>query len=118
MEGRYPAGERLPTDDLRVEFGVSKQPVMEALRRLSSDGMVEIVPQVGCRVTRYELQEVEDFYVSSAASRAPSPGSPRCGAPTTARRARRHLRADRRTARRARPGGPVARLPGVEPAVP
>lgn len=63
LEGRYAAGERLSTEDLRVEFGVSKQPVMEALRRLSTDGMVEIVPQVGSRVSRYELREVEDFYV-------------------------------------------------------
>jgi DNA-binding GntR family transcriptional regulator len=46
LEGLYPAGTRLPTDDLRIELGVSKQPVMEALRRLSADGMIEIVPQV------------------------------------------------------------------------
>jgi DNA-binding GntR family transcriptional regulator len=63
MEGRYAAGERLSAETLRVEFGVSKQPVMEALRRLSSDGLVEIVPQVGSRVTRYQRREVEDFYV-------------------------------------------------------
>jgi len=46
MEGRYAAGERLSAETLRVEFGVSKHPLMEALRRLSSDGLVEIVPQV------------------------------------------------------------------------
>ncbi len=48
---------------MRLEFGVSKQPVMEALRRLSGDGLMEIVPQVGSRVARYDLREVEDFYV-------------------------------------------------------
>ena len=63
MDGRYAAGERVSAETLRLEFGVSKQPVMEALRRLSSDGLMEIVPQVGCRVTRYDLQEVADFYV-------------------------------------------------------
>ena len=36
---------------------------MEALRRLAADGMVEIVPQVGCLVTGYDLHEVEDFYL-------------------------------------------------------
>lgn len=63
LEGRYPAGARLSTEDLRVEFGVSKQPVMEALRRLSTDGIVEVLPQVGSRVATYSLLEVEDFYV-------------------------------------------------------
>src|SRR5215203_2784736 len=42
LEGHYAAGTRLPTDDLRLQLGVSKQPVMEALRRLSADGMIEI----------------------------------------------------------------------------
>jgi DNA-binding GntR family transcriptional regulator len=63
LEGRYPAGTRLSPEDLRTEFGVSKQPVMEALRRLSNDGMVEILPQVGSRVMTYEPREVEDFFL-------------------------------------------------------
>jgi len=45
-----------------MEFGVSKQPVMEALRRLSGEGMIEILPQVGSRVASYDLRDVEDFY--------------------------------------------------------
>src|SRR4029079_8661472 len=58
LEGRYTAGERLSTEALRTEFGVSKQPVMEALRRLAGDGLVEIVPQVGSRVATYSPREV------------------------------------------------------------
>ncbi|WP_214369692.1 GntR family transcriptional regulator [Pseudonocardia sp. H11422] len=63
LEGRHSAGERLSTEELRIEFGVSKQPVMEALRRLSGDGLVEVLPQVGSRVATYSLREVEDFYL-------------------------------------------------------
>ena len=63
LEGRYAAGERLSTEGLRVEFGVSKQPVMEALRRLAGDGLVEVVPQVGSLVATYDLRQVEDFYL-------------------------------------------------------
>lgn len=63
LEGRYTAGERLSTEELRIEFGVSKQPVMEALRRLSGDGLIDILPQVGSRVATYGLQEVEDFFL-------------------------------------------------------
>ena len=36
---------------------------MEALRRLSGDGLVDIIPQVGCQVTTYSPREVEDFFV-------------------------------------------------------
>ena len=62
LEGRYQAGERISVEILKTTFDVSKQPVMEALHRLSSDGLVEIIPQVGCRVPSYEPQEVSDFY--------------------------------------------------------
>jgi hypothetical protein len=41
---------------------VSKQPIMDALRRLASDGLVEIIPQVGCRIPVHEPQDVTDFF--------------------------------------------------------
>jgi DNA-binding GntR family transcriptional regulator len=63
LDGRYAGGERLSVDALKTEFGVSKQPVMEALRRLSADGLVEIIPQVGCQVARYSAAEVADFFL-------------------------------------------------------
>jgi DNA-binding GntR family transcriptional regulator len=63
MEGTHAAGEHLSPEALRVEFGVSKQPVMEALRRLVGDGMLEILPQVGCKVKTYSLREIDDFFV-------------------------------------------------------
>ena len=63
LEGQYAAGEKLVVETLRQEFGVSKQPVMEAMRRLSSDKLVHILPQVGCQVAEYSPQEVEDFFV-------------------------------------------------------
>jgi DNA-binding GntR family transcriptional regulator len=62
LEGEYPAGTKLSVEAIRAEFGVSKQPVMEALRLLSADGLVEILPQIGCVVTEYSLEEVEDFF--------------------------------------------------------
>jgi DNA-binding GntR family transcriptional regulator len=62
LDGAYRAGERLPVEALKAEFDVSKQPVMDALRRLSSDGLVEIIPQVGCRVAVYDSAYVSDFF--------------------------------------------------------
>ena len=63
LEGQYAAGEKIVVETLRHEFGVSKQPVMEALRRLSSDKLVHIVPQVGCEVAQYNPREIEDFFL-------------------------------------------------------
>lgn len=62
LEGRHQAGSALSVEELRTEFGVSKQPVMEALRLLASDGLVEIIPQVGISVRSYTTQETHDFY--------------------------------------------------------
>ena len=62
LEGRWSAGERLSVEMFRSALGVSKQPIMEALRRLHADGLVEIVPQVGCRVTTHSPQDVSDFF--------------------------------------------------------
>src|ERR1700749_5205401 len=62
LEGEYQAGERLSVEALKAEFGVSKQPIMEALRRLSSEGLVEIIPQGGWRVPVYDGADVTDFF--------------------------------------------------------
>jgi DNA-binding GntR family transcriptional regulator len=62
LAGRYPAGSRISIEDVKAEFGVSKQPVMDAMRRLEATGIVEIVPQSGCRVAHYSTQETHDFF--------------------------------------------------------
>lgn len=62
MEGVYKSGDRLSVGAIGQELRVSKQPVMESLRRLSTEGFVTITPQVGCSVTRYGWAELEDFF--------------------------------------------------------
>ena len=62
LDGEYQAGERLSVESLKAEFGVSKQPVMDALRRLATAGLVEIIPQVGSRVPVYGSADVSDFF--------------------------------------------------------
>jgi len=63
LDGEFCAGQRLSAEALRTEFGVSKQPVMDSLRRLSGEGMVEITPQVGSVVATYQPREVQDFFL-------------------------------------------------------
>ncbi len=62
LSGQYPAGSRISIEEVKAEFGVSKQPVMDAMRRLEAIGIVQIVPQSGCRVASYTAQEVLDFF--------------------------------------------------------
>lgn len=62
LSGQYPAGSRISIEEVKAEFGVSKQPVMDAMRRLEAIGIVQIVPQSGCRVARYTSQEILDFF--------------------------------------------------------
>ncbi|QEE60407.1 GntR family transcriptional regulator [Salinibacterium sp. dk2585] len=67
LDGHYPAGSRVSVETVRAEFGVSKQPVMEALRQLAADGIVEILPQIGCVVKSYSPRDVVDFFEVFAA---------------------------------------------------
>ncbi|EYT51865.1 GntR family transcriptional regulator [Dietzia sp. UCD-THP] len=62
LDGEYPAGSRISIEEVKTEFGVSKQPVMEAMRRLEAIGIVQIVPQSGCRVAQYPPREIRDFF--------------------------------------------------------
>jgi DNA-binding GntR family transcriptional regulator len=62
LEGHWKAGERLSLEIFKTALGVSKQPIMEALRRLDADGLVEIIPQVGCRVASYDSHDVADYF--------------------------------------------------------
>ncbi|WP_207933654.1 GntR family transcriptional regulator [Actinomadura sp. GC306] len=62
LSGHYPVGSRISIEEVKAEFGVSKQPVMDALRRLEAIGIVEIIPQSGCRVAEYSMREIRDFF--------------------------------------------------------
>lgn len=62
FEGQYGRGTRLPVEDIAAEMDVSRQPVMDAMKRLENEGFVSIVPQVGCMVREYTPEEIHDFY--------------------------------------------------------
>ncbi|HHV21997.1 MAG TPA: GntR family transcriptional regulator [Propionibacterium sp.] len=61
LTGVHQPGSALIVSDLCRDFGVSKQPVMEALRALAADRLVEIQPQVGVRVRDFNAAEIEGF---------------------------------------------------------
>lgn len=56
--GRYVPGQRLIEVDLATEFGVKRTAVRDALRILSGDGIVELVPQKGARIRRMTHEDL------------------------------------------------------------
>lgn len=70
LDGRAVGGAWLPIDEIAAEVQASRQPVLDAIKRLSLEGFVEIIPQVGCRVRRPDLQEIDDFFRLFAAGEA------------------------------------------------
>lgn len=68
LEGEWGPGTKLSVVDLARALDCSRVPVMEAVKRLANEGLVQIVPQVGCRVVSPSPAEVRDFFTLFAAA--------------------------------------------------
>lgn len=66
LSGELPPGERLGEVELAKSLGMSRTPVREALRRLSSQGLVEVVAHRGARVTAWSERELDKVFVLRA----------------------------------------------------
>jgi DNA-binding GntR family transcriptional regulator len=62
LEGRLKPGIRVRQQELARQFGVSRIPVREALRRLESEGLITVVPHSGARVARMDIGECTELY--------------------------------------------------------
>jgi DNA-binding GntR family transcriptional regulator len=62
VEGAFAPGQKLDEAALAERFGVSRTPVREALRSLSSTGLVHIEPRVGAVVARPTVAEMMDLF--------------------------------------------------------
>ncbi|MCS0497224.1 GntR family transcriptional regulator [Ancylobacter sp. MQZ15Z-1] len=61
-EGDLAAGARISEVDLCERFGVSRTPLREALKVLSSEGLVEIQPNRGARVAAPTLEDLRGLF--------------------------------------------------------
>ena len=61
-DGHFAPGQRLIEADLMDSFKVTRGPLREALRRLASEGIVDIVPNRGARVRSFSRQEMRDLF--------------------------------------------------------
>lgn len=64
--GRTVPGTWLRQETLAARFGVSRQPVREALRTLQAAGLVELVPNRGALVLSPSLRDVRELYALRA----------------------------------------------------
>ena len=62
IEGHLSPGESLRQENLAKHFAVSRIPVREALRRLESEGWIELQRHRGARVTPLSAEEVREIY--------------------------------------------------------
>jgi DNA-binding GntR family transcriptional regulator len=66
MLGEYPLGTWLRQEQLAERFGVSRQPIREALRRLEVVGMIEARPRRGVRVKGPDPGYIREGYLIRA----------------------------------------------------
>jgi DNA-binding GntR family transcriptional regulator len=60
--GVYASGSHLRAADLAEDLGISRTPVREALRRLSSEGLVNFFPNRGAYVTDWSRDDAEEVF--------------------------------------------------------
>jgi DNA-binding GntR family transcriptional regulator len=63
FDGTLGPGEKLRVEDVVASLHTSRQPVMDAFKRLATEGYLEITPQVGCRVVVPDSGEIADFFL-------------------------------------------------------
>lgn len=60
LTGQLRPGEAMSETKTAAQFGVSRTPVRDAFRRLSDEGFLRVVPQVGTYVAPIQLEAVAD----------------------------------------------------------
>ena len=66
-DGSLPPGARITQEQIAEQFAVSRSPVLQALRLLKKDGLVEDAPGRGVQVTPLSLDRIAKVYEVRAA---------------------------------------------------
>ena len=62
VSGVLVGGSRLTETDLAAQYGLSRTPIRESLRRLQSEGLIEVIPHRGARVVDWHTFDIEGMY--------------------------------------------------------
>lgn len=57
---KYEPGQILRKRDICEQLGISRSPVSDAVTRLASDGLVNVIPQAGTFVARFSMDEIRE----------------------------------------------------------
>ncbi|WP_448206912.1 GntR family transcriptional regulator [Azospirillum sp. sgz302134] len=60
--GRYAPGDKVNVIALAQELGVSRSPVWDAIARLESEGLLEVVPRHGVFLVRFDARRLAELY--------------------------------------------------------
>lgn len=63
MDGKLKMGEKLNTEELAHQLGVSRMPIREALKSLEKMGLAESIPYVGVKLVSLEQEDVLQIYL-------------------------------------------------------
>ena len=63
MDGKLKMGEKLNTEELARQLGVSRMPIREALKSLEKMGLAESIPYVGVKLASLEQEDVLQIYL-------------------------------------------------------
>ena len=63
MDGKLKMGDKLNTEELARQLGVSRMPIREALKSLEKMGLAESVPYVGVKLVSLEQEDVLQIYL-------------------------------------------------------
>ncbi len=66
LSGTLPPGERLDEMSLAEQHGVSRTPVREALRQLTTSGLIDMRPRKGAVVSKVTPEQLESLFVAMA----------------------------------------------------
>jgi DNA-binding GntR family transcriptional regulator len=66
VEGRLAPGSKITEEQIATDFGVSRTPVREAVRRLAEMGVLVVRPRCGLEVVSFDLQDLQQITVLRA----------------------------------------------------
>jgi DNA-binding GntR family transcriptional regulator len=66
LNGNLKPGETISSYKLAEVLNLSRTPVINALKKLESEGYIEVIPQVGCMVKLPNVDEARDRFMIRA----------------------------------------------------
>jgi DNA-binding GntR family transcriptional regulator len=62
IQGEIELGEKILIKNLSEDLNVSLTPIREAIRKLESQGLIELLPRKGFIVKKYNMKQIDEIY--------------------------------------------------------